>query len=217
MGLVRFSDLLREKNPSGTYVIDTCFALAAARGESRGSENKYKLAYNLKRRLNQCNVGLVYIGVVRNEASHKLRESLFDVAISGALKKYLKMCRVYRDASREKLKEVQKAGYVKAFEIALGTNGKLLEMELDTLFWGCKYLSTEEMKPKPSWDKVRQIMSTYGLDSSDAMLLNFAVTQKTFRGLITTDSDFQFCNDVPGFDIVVPDGVLNMPGFRELD
>lgn len=217
MGLVTFSALLGDQSPTGTYVVDTSFVLGAASGADKNSERKYRAAYELKRHLLKHQVGLVYTGVVRNEATKRLRDLLFEAVISTKFAKYPTVQRIYRTAQKhEKLKEIQKAGYVEAFELALGKDGKHLEAELGSVFFGCKYLATEEMNPKPKWENARKIMATYGLDSSDAMILNFAITQKTFAGLITMDGDFRFCNDVAKFDVVVPDSVLNQAGFRPL-
>jgi hypothetical protein len=217
MSLVTFSELLGQTCPDGTYVIDTSFALGATAGASREQQDKrYKRANDLRRHLLKHGVGLVHTGLIRGEAAHKLREALFAKAMETNLKKYAKITKIYKD-SKNDLKEMLKAGYVKAFEEALGKDGKILQKELDSVFFGSKYLATEEMKPKPSWTHAREIMATYGLDSTDAMILNFAISQKTFRGLITMDGDFRFCNDVPAFDIVVPDSVLNLDGFKELE
>ena len=217
MALLTYTALLGERSPNGTFIVDTSFILGASAGAQSGAPNRLKSANKLKRHLKENKVGLVYIGVVRNEASHNLREVLFREAMSGGLQKYKNVQKIYKNASGDKLKEVLRAGYVKAFEVALGKGGKKLRDQLDAVFFGCKYISSGEMEPKPSWDEHREIMSEYGLDSSDAMILNFAISQKTFRGLITLDGDFCFCNDVPGFDVVVPDNVLNRPGFKDLD
>jgi len=217
MALISFSSLLTETCPSGTYVVDTSFVLGAAIGGRRDSEKRYKKAFDLKRHLSKSGVGLVYIGVVQNEACHRLREALFERALKQNPKKLCAAARVFNGAKRhEELKEVMQAGHVKAFEIALGKMGTLLEEELDSVFFACTYLPTEKMQPKPNWKELRKIMATYGLDSSDAMILNFAISQKTFSGLITMDSDFRFCNDVPDFNLVIPDNVLNLPESQSL-
>jgi hypothetical protein len=65
------------------------------------------------------------------------------------------------------------------------------------------------MTHRPAWDDVYKLMAMYGLDSSDSMILNYAIAQKTFSGLISMDSDFRFCSDVSNFDIVVPGSVIN--------
>ena len=217
MALVTFSSLLGNTEPKGTYVVDTSFVLGAAVGTGKDAEPRYKRANALKRHLSKNGVGLVYTGVIQNEACHRLRDVLFESAINNQPTRLKTVTTTYKNARpHEKLKEVMKAGYVKAFELALGKAGKLLEKELESIFFACTYLPTEKMKPKPNWVEFRNIMSTYGLDSSDAMILNFAISQKTFRGLITMDSDFRFCNDVPDFDLVIPDNMIGLPGSQSL-
>ena len=216
MALVKFSTLLQDQSPSGTFVVDTSFVLAAATGGSKNSEKRYKTAFDLKRHLIKHSVGLVYTGLIQNEATHKTREVLFFQAIEKELKRYPKVVKTFKD-SRNDMKEVLKAGYVKAFEAAFGKKGASIKAELDSIFFGCRYLSTNEMKPKPSWDRVREIIATYGLDSTDAMLINFAISQKTFNGFITMDSDFRFCNDVDGFDIIIPDNIYAFDGPKDLE
>lgn len=216
MSLVTFSELLNSPAPEGVYVTDTSFILGAGAGQSKDCEKKYKIALKLKDYLLKNKVGLVYTGLIKNEATHNLREVLFKTSIKGSLKRFPELIKRYTDAKDGGLKEIAKSGYIKSFEYALGKNGKELDRELQNIFFGCTYVSTEKMKPKPDWTEVSKIMATYGLDSTDAMILNFSISQNTFKGLITMDSDFRFCADVPNFEIVVPDYFKSLEGYQVL-
>ena len=144
-------------------------------------------------------------------------QAVFENALEGTLRRYPKLQRCYRDAHKhEALKEIIKHGYVKAFEVALGTGGKTLKKEHDAATFGCTYVKTEGMTTRPTWDDVFKLMAMYGLDSSDSMILNYAIAQKTFTGLITMDSDFRFCSDVQNFNIIVPGSVIHYDSATDL-
>lgn len=217
MGLQTFSDFQSQPPPRpATYVVDTSFVLAASAGSNKNSEKRNKQAYAFKRYLLENKYGLVFIGTVRNEALHRLRQSIFSLSLDNQLRNFPELLRCYRDAPRgEQLKEVLKAGYVTAFQKAYKKGGVSITQEMEAIFFGCTYISTDEMKPRPSWDEIPKLMATYGLDSSDALILNFAVSQRTFHGLITMDSDFRFCSDIPDFRIVLP-STSNLNGVEQL-
>jgi len=61
-------------------------------------------------------------------------------------------------------------------------------------------------------------MAIYGLDSSDAMIVNFAAGDATYAGLITSDRDYRVCGDVISkykFDIILPKGAKNWVAKKE--
>ena len=62
-------------------------------------------------------------------------------------------------------------------------------------------------KPKDresiSWTDAYRLMETYGLDSTDAMILNFALSMG-FHGLVTCDGDFRTVNNISDFNIYMP-------------
>ena len=89
--------------------------------------------------------------------------------------------------------------------------GDLLKKQYETFIDGLVFGSASNLKGPASlsWSLMIKLMSEYGLDSSDAMILNFATSTKDFRGFLTSDADYRYAkNYKERFDIVVPQSCL---------
>lgn len=63
------------------------------------------------------------------------------------------------------------------------------------------------------WPNLVKVMEDYGLDSSDAMIVHFAI-RMGYSGLVTCDADFNTVNNVRGFDVYMPHRLIwksNLP------
>ena len=207
MALVSFEDLLRAPPRGKVYVADTSFLVSASKAQHR----EERLCSDVKSALINGGCGISYNVNVKSEILHFLRLFLIQDAIDRRkIRPHQEFLRVWENSRpHEKLKRVTDAGYVEVFRKVFGSAGQTLKKELEGVLFGCAYMDSSRLSPRPSWDQLYQIMATYGLDSSDAMIINFAVSQRTFSGLLTRDGDFRFCSDIPDFDIVVPKRVLN--------
>jgi hypothetical protein len=106
----------------------------------------------------------------------------------------------YEGPSR--LKELCKNGYVDIFRHVFEESGSKLDEYVRTILAGCTYADTKSFKVPLEWSRVFSLMSLYGLDSSDAMILNLAVSDRTFKGIISGDYDFIHC--ATDIDVILP-------------
>lgn len=95
-------------------------------------------------------------------------------------------------------KQLIAAGHLPFVQKALGGR---IKRELDNAT--APFLSERDDPKKPlSWDDTCAIMEAYGMDSSDAMILNFAVGRK-YDALVTADKDYAQVKTTDDFDIFV--------------
>ena len=59
-----------------------------------------------------------------------------------------------------------------------------------------------------TWTDAVRVMETYFLDSTDAMILNFALSMG-FNGLVTCDGDFKGIDKLPDFHVYMPRKQVN--------
>lgn len=212
MGTVSFKEFLNKPPKNKMYLADTSFLINSIDTNSKEYEIRNKLSGK---------VGFGYNVVVKKELMHFLRRALFReemfVKKNTPLHKRLYTLWDMHESSGDPLKELCNEGYAELFRIAFGNNGETLKASLETVLNGCSYVDGKNNKNAKNWDNVFSIMSMYGLDSSDAMILNFAIGDSTFAGLITSDADFRVCGDMDksaNFDIVLPVGAKNRPSVK---
>lgn len=205
MGLLSFKDFLRSNPKQKVYIADTSFIIKSVIPNTQEYEVRQKLAGK---------IGFVYNVIVKKEILHLTRYTMIDHAIRNELIKVNKSIQYIWDNKQEfeHLKQVCDNGYAEMFREVFGAKGEKLQEEVDKVLTGCMYADGKNNANASSWDNALALMSLYGLDSSDAMILNFAVGDATYAGLITSDSDFRVCGDVKSknaFDIILPEGAKN--------
>lgn len=205
MALFSFDNFV-DTNPKGkAYLVDSCFLINSLIQDTPEQKLRKKLSGK---------VGFIYNVVIKNEVIHYTRYQLFSDAIANNKIRFGKTIKRLWEITEphDHLKQVCNNGYAEMFREIFGVNGEKLEAEVDKVFQGCLYASGVGNKHAADWSKVYALAATYGLDSSDAMILNFAVGNATYSGLITSDADFRVCGDVQSknpFDVIVPKGAFN--------
>ena len=202
MAIYSYKELLKNTPKNRAYVVDTSFLVRALEPNSEAAQLKDKLIKN--------GSFLAYNVTVKNEAHHYMRVLMFDAAFdqntypfTDALKKYwYETLPKLGYENHAALKQLSLNGYVDVFQIVFGKDGGKLNAEVTKLLAGCTYADTKSFKIPLDWDRMRALMSLYGLDSSDAMILNLAVSDRTFAGIISADEDFIHC--AHGLDVVLP-------------
>ncbi len=159
-------------------------------------------------------IGFVYNVVIRKEILHFARYRMMEEAVAnGQIEVHKRVKYAWDNAERHsRLKALCDNGYAELFREVFGKNGELLQAQVDIALQGFVYGDGKKNSNSSSWDKVYALMAVYGLDSSDAMILNFAVGDATYAGIITSDADFRVCGDVQSknkFDIILPAGAKN--------
>ena len=206
MSLLSIEDAVRRPPKSKVFIADTCFLIDALVNGS--------LSHELKRKLAENGSGLAYNVVVKKEVIHLVRIAMVEEAFSnGSIAVSTKMRTRWDNweekglRGHEKLKEICNLGCAEMFREIFGPTGEILKRELEKVFEGCEYADTRSIKVNLSWDVAFQIMSTYGLDSSDAMIVNLAATDRTYSGIVTLDKDYRYCSDVEkarDFTVIMP-------------
>ncbi|MGK5084405.1 hypothetical protein WDW37_14015 [Bdellovibrionota bacterium FG-1] len=102
----------------------------------------------------------------------------------------------------KRLKTLIESGYVDLFKVVFGEKGEILQAECDKALAGFKYVTKEDFQAPVKWETMASLMAMYGLDSSDAMIVNLASSHHTFSGIISADHDYLHCAD--SLDIIVP-------------
>ena len=204
MGLLGFQHSLKNVPKNKTFLVDTCFII--------NSLNSNNIEYKVRNKFAGL-VGLAYNVIIRKELLHLIRYQLVadaienkKVFVSQSLISMWKM-----KPQHERLKGLCDGGYAEIFRKILGQKGEKLEESMSEALTGFSYYSGHKNSNSNDWQNAHSIMAMYGLDSSDAMILNFAIGDATISGIITSDADFRVCGDVKSknpFDIVLPDKVL---------
>ncbi|MGE3682059.1 MAG: hypothetical protein AB7G93_10060 [Bdellovibrionales bacterium] len=160
---------------------------------------------------------------VRNELHHRIRSMLVDNFIknnNGMFRPELvsALANASKD-KKDKAKFLVRRGYGNLVAQALGEKGREIGRLVDKATAACVYRSgatflaeqksSSDEKPSDlNWSQVRELMSEYALDSSDAMILNMGLKDKKIRGLITADSDFRYVR-TNTFEIITKDIYLS--------
>lgn len=213
MAIRTFKELLRHPPKGAAYVVDTSFLINSIRPDSE--EQK------LKEAMVKAGSILTYNVTVRSEVIHLSRLLLFERALdrevdskrrviphkpetfsTDLLQKWNVSYEELGMTGHAKLKELANGGYVDLFGVILGADGCFLSEFADAVLAGCTYADTKSFKVSLSWPTMFKLMAMYGLDCSDAMILNLAVSNQTFRGIISSDFDFLYCADK--MDVVLP-------------
>lgn len=207
MGLVSFDDFLKAPHKNkALYLADTSFLI--------NSLDRSSKEYYIRTRLSG-KIGFGYNVVIKKELMHFLRLALFreEMIVKKTVKLHPRLYNLWQsNEHRDPLKELCNEGYAELFRLAFGEKGDLLKEYMETALGGCSYIEGKENKNAKNWDNVFAIMSMYGLDSADAMILNFAIGDSNFAGLITSDADFRVCGDVDksaNFNVVLPKAAQN--------
>lgn len=202
MSIRSYQDL-KKNTPSGAaYVVDTSFLVRALHPNSE--------EFHLKEHLVKRDVLLAYNVTVRHEILHNLRPLLFEAVLKrdssrfapGVLKFWNENLPRIDCRGNEALKQLTRNGYVDLFKEVFGETGAALAAEEMKALAGCTYVSTDDFPVKLEWGKMISMMAIYGLDSSDAMILNFAASNASYLGIISADNDFMYCAD--DLEIVLP-------------
>lgn len=208
MPIYSYKELLKTVPRNKAYVVDTSFLIRALEEASEASK--------LKKLLIENGCLLAHNVTVKSEAMHYMRVLMFDAAFeqqtyafTDALKKlWNETLPKLGHENHAALKQLSLGGYVDIFQIIFGPNGEKLDAEVTKLLAGCIYADTKSFKVPLEWSRMQALMATYGLDSSDAMILNLAVSDRTFSGIISADEDFIHCAD--SLDVILP-GSRNQP------
>lgn len=210
MALIGFTDFQR-KIPNGKiFVANTSFLIKSLTSTIEG-----KLLAKLKVEFLKKS-SLVYNVTIRNEILHFLRSQMIKNAVESKNitpnNTFMSFWKMKKD-DHNLLKLICDQGYAEIFRSVFGENGEKLEEQFNITTYGCDYGSPKSGK-EPTWKDVHKIMSVYGLDSSDAMILNMAISDSTYSGLITCDRDFRVCGNIPelkDFDIILDDKARHLP------
>lgn len=138
---------------------------------------------------------------VRNELLHNLRWRLIQAHVANlSIAPWVKsMCREQRSRIDKAILRGRKKG---ALELKAALNGKL-SVELALFEKGFVYYAGKPKAGSIEWTDAVKIMEQYGLDSSDSMILNFAL-KMGFSGIATCDSDYNTIDSKADFDVFMP-------------
>lgn len=206
MALLSFQEFLQTKSKEKLFIADTSFLLNSV---VRGTEE-----YDFRKKI-AGHIGLAYNVIIRKEIMHITRYQLFKTVFeSGDLKMRQSLKNLWDlKQDHDRLKEICKGGYAEIFREIFGNNGERLEEEVNRILVGCIYVDGKKNKNSSNWNQVYTLMATYGLDSSDAMIVNFAAGDASYAGIITSDADYRVCADVSSkntFDILVPKSIRHI-------
>ncbi len=102
-----------------------------------------------------------------------------------------------------------KNGFGSITEELFGKNGEKLESEFQSItkkFIDYKtYYEELGTTNSATWDKIPIYMAGHALDSSDASILNFGLSDPNFHGMISLDQDMFYCQSTRDFQIIIPD------------
>jgi len=217
-------DLYNERDLNQKFfVVDTSFILNA---RSNASDTFSKSNAKLLKHLLAAGAKLVYNVSIRSELLKIIRELLLNSFIQSEEKKE-NLCPELQsilDANQSSpktvlLKLVADSGYGLIFRDALGMAGEKLTEEFEKYTSRMTFHTSQDLRRESNdadftvpWSHVFQIMAQYGLNSSDAMIMNFAISSKIYSGLITADKDFRYCADesIQDFHIFMPEKFLNL-------
>ena len=202
MAIFSYSEFIKHPPKQKGYVADTSFIL-------RTISTKEKEALQLKEAILKAGSVLFYNVNIRNELYHFMRFLLIEERLEKSpqsfnpqLIKLWELTEKWGDAPHIRLKKLVQAGYVDLFGIVFGKNAEILENECNKALAGFKYISKEDFPALVKWENMAPLMAMYGLDSSDAMIVNLAASHQNFSGIISADYDYMFC--AQSLDIVVP-------------
>lgn len=88
----------------------------------------------------------------------------------------------------EKMKEMVKS-HNSLITSIMGKSGAKIRKQVDYVLDGCTYRGSSS-SITASWDDVYRIVGDVGLDSSDSMILNLALSNTVFDGIISSDHDY---------------------------
>lgn len=202
MPIFSYRDLIRRTPKRAGFIADTSFVLQTISSHEKEAQ-QLKEALLASGSVLFCNVN------VRNELFHFMRYLIVDRRLENTpnlfhpdMIKLWKKTDEWNQAPHERLKTLTNAGYVDLFKVVFGERGEILQGECDKALAGFTYITKEDFPAPVKWENMAPLMAMYGLDSSDAMIVNLASSHKTFSGIISADYDYLHCADA--FDIVVP-------------
>jgi len=197
------------------YIADTNFLFKSVHLTNVSQDpyaiDDYKLLRDFRKALRSRGCTVLFNSTVRHELLRLLRHLMVKVALQDGeidgqkISPEIQALRfdthgVEKTADRF-LKDVLRTGYIKFFNDLLGEGGEHLSAEFERVTAGCLYRS---YGASLSWSDTEKTMAQYGLDSSDAMIVNAGVKTADCVGLLTADSDFRYCYNVENFDIIMP-------------
>jgi hypothetical protein len=211
LALISFEEALKSPPAGSLFVADTSFIINSLVKNQPEFDVRNKLAGK---------IGFVYNVVIRKEILHFTRYQMMADAIENGRVAIHKRVKYLWDNTQDhnRLKALCDEGYASLFREVFGANGEKLEKEIETALTGFVYGDSKKNSNASRWDRVYALMAIYGLDSSDAMILNFAAGDATYSGIITSDGDFRVCGDVQSknkFDIILPKAAKSRVAVKE--
>lgn len=213
MPIVSIESLIQKSIKDKVYVVDTNFIINCSSNDNK--DPNIKLAKQLKTKLLNNKCILVFNVITRNELLHNLREvsllTAFEKNTVGIDSKIIATHNRAKELGTYKgiAKWVLQSGYGSILKELFGPNGDTLQKYYNDLTDGFAYQNGNGNSNSNSWDNLVKIMAEHALDSSDAMILNFALGNKTYNGLISMDSDFNYCVNTKDFEIIIPDKYIS--------
>ncbi len=220
MALVGAADWIGAPEYNRLYIADTSFLIKSALmpedPKNVNSVGDHALLKSLRAKLKTCGCKVIFNSVAKQELLRHLRKRLCIASISNREidgrklnTLFLNECSgldLVNDFDRS-MKTLLRKGYINFFEGALGVNGADLETLYNGVVANFSYIS---FGGRLDWSHPQQLMSEYGLDSSDAMIINAGVKTSDCVGLLTGDADYKYCYSISnsqgnGFDIILPD------------
>jgi predicted nucleic acid-binding protein len=215
MSFESFQSLISNPPKEGIYVVDTNFIINCSADDAIQNA---KISKALRAALKDC--VLVYNVVTKNELLHHLREFNLKQIFDGKTDLNLNesVLRAHNRAEgvagyKGLSKWVLASGYGSILLEKFGLRGQLLFKQFNDLVDG--FISSETFYKSgtsnaSSWDNVFKIMAEHALDSSDAMILNFALSDEVFSGIISVDRDFNYCViDDDDFKVILPSNYIS--------
>ena len=177
---------------------------------------------SLKNKLISNNCFLVFNVTTKNELLHLIRDKSLELIFEKKIEfpvdsKIIELWKKAYDVKGGSIslsKWVLESGFGSILLEKFGPNGEKLEMEYNDLVEGFLYSNeyyeaNEQAKNTSNWKNVFKIMAEHALDSSDAMILNYGLSDKSFAGLISLDRDFNYCNETSDFEVVILDNYIS--------
>lgn len=211
MAILSFHQVLSSPPRNKIYVADTCFLIEARQDGSDSNKVAKKLA--------AANCGLVFNVTIHNEILHYTRELLVDRAfdeepeyLGKSLIARWKRLEDVNFTAAQKMKAICDSGHFGVFRKIFGEKGEVLAAEKANFLCLGKYFENTAIKQALKWEMVPTLMAQYGLDSSDAMIVNFAVNCG-FDGIVSTDKDYRIAGvgEDNSFEVILPSAAVKLP------
>lgn len=215
MPLISIEEVIKAPPKGEVFVVDTNFIIFCS---ENSNDHQVSLAKNLKTILLENDCFLVYNVSTKNELLHHLREfqlnQVFkgnsEIKVNDSVKKAYEY--FINNSNKSLSKWVLESGYGSILLEMFGNNGEKLKMLFDDLvedfIYSSDYYENGTVN-KSAWENVFKIMAEHALDSTDAMILNFGLSDQSFNGLISLDRDFNYCAKTGNFKILLPNAYIS--------